>query len=190
MITASHGASPKPERPKIFNKRQSLREKRHGARISVMMDRPASDSNISYASRNEHAEYPEMPGDVPDWIQRRSEANRGPPRPMQDFLHQDQHRNLPPTFVEDVNLYELDAEPLLTPGANDNAIPRTVSPGEWREDYGEQVARSDDDDDLAKAIELSQQEAFSGPRRTSTGGFDEDQIAEALNRSLHVSGRQ
>ncbi|KAI4668760.1 uncharacterized protein J4E78_002588 [Alternaria triticimaculans] len=129
-------------------------------------------------------------GDVPDWIQRRSEANRGPPRPMQDFLHQDQHRNLPPTFVEDVNLYELDAEPLLTPGANDNAIPRTVSPGEWREDYGEQVARSDDDDDLAKAIELSQQEAFSGPRRTSTGGFDEDQIAEALNRSLHVSGRQ
>lgn len=191
MTVASHSASPKPERPKIFNKRQSLREKRREC--------PASDSNIPHAIHNEHAttlnrsssvDYPEMPGDVPDWIHRRSEARRGPPRPMQNFLHQEDHYNVAPALEDDADLYELDAGPLLLTGVNGNEVPRTVSPGEWRQDHGgQEVVRSDDDEDLAKAIELSRQEEFCAPRRISTGGFDEDQIADALNRSLLISGR-
>jgi hypothetical protein len=191
ITVASHPTSPKPERPKIFNKRQSLREKRHAR---VTLERPASDSNISYASHNELAatqnqtsgfEYPEMPGDVPDWIRRRSEAGRGPPRPMQVFLHQEEHCTMAPAYENDEDLYELDAGAPLASGANGNTAPQTLSSGEWRSGHGERgVVQSDGDEDLAKAIELSQQEEFIAPRRTNTGGFDAHQIAEALNRSL------
>ncbi|CAN9312297.1 unnamed protein product [Alternaria alternata] len=193
--TTSLSTPPKPERPKIFNKRQSLREKRQGR---VVIERPASDSNISYASHNEQAttlnrsssvQYPEMPGDVPDWIQRRTEARRGPPRPMRDFVHQEEHWNIAPTDEGEVGLYELDAGHLAMPGANGDEVTRTVPPGVWMEDIEEQAnLQSNDEADLARAIELSQQQDFGLPRRTSTGGFDQDQIAEALKRSLHISG--
>jgi hypothetical protein len=128
-----------------------------------------------------------MPGDVPDWIRRRSEASRGPPRPMQVLAHQEGHWNMPPAYENDEAMYELDAGPPHASGANGNAEPRTVSLGNWEEDYGEQeVVQSEDDEDLAKAIELSQQEGLLSVRRTDTGGFDEDQIAEALDRSLYT----
>ena len=117
-----------------------------------------------------------MPGDVPDWIRRRGQACRDPPRPMQGFSHHGNPSEAAPAYEDSPDLYELDAEPHPTPGAGDNAIPRIVSLG-------------NDDDDLAKAIALSQQEALSAPRRASTGGFDENEIAEALNRSLLVSER-
>jgi hypothetical protein len=110
---------------------------------------------------------------------------------MQNFPHQEQH-NVAPAVEDNVDLYELDAGSLHPTGLNGNGVPRTISPGEWRQDHrGQEAVRSDDadDEDLAKAIELSQQEAFSARRRISTGGFDEDQIVEALNRSLLISGR-
>ncbi|KAF2623321.1 hypothetical protein BU25DRAFT_462211 [Macroventuria anomochaeta] len=121
-----------------------------------------------------------MPGDVPDWIRRRSEASRGPPRPMQVLLHQEGHWNTPPSYEDDdEDLYELDAGPPSASGANGNAVPRTVPSGEWREDYGEQGAvQSDDDEELARALELSQQE------EALSGGFDENQIKKALIDSL------
>jgi hypothetical protein len=129
-----------------------------------------------------------MPGDVSDWIRRRNEASRDPPRPMQVLLHQAEHQNMPPAYENDEDLYELDAGPPTALEANGGAVPRTDPLNEWTGYHREHnVVQSDGDEDLAKAIELSRQEVFSVPRRTNTGGFDEDQIAEALNRSLQVS---
>jgi hypothetical protein len=129
-----------------------------------------------------------MPDDVSDWIRRRREASRGPPRPMQVLLNQEEHWNMPPTYENDEDLYELDAGPSIASGTNRNTVPRTVSLGERGDDNEEQeFVHSDVDEDLAAAIQISQQEEFLAPRRTYTGGFDEDQIAEALNRSLHIS---
>jgi hypothetical protein len=195
LITiASNRNPPLPERPKIFHKRQSLREKRQGRHTP---ERPASDSNISYATHSELAapdnrsasqEYPEIPGDVSDWVRRRSEATREPPRPMQVLLHGGERQNIQAGYESDENLYELDAGPSATLEANGNAVPPTDPLGDWRGSYAEQsVAQSNVDDDLARVMELSQQEAFLSPRRTNTGGFDVDQIAEAVNRSLKVT---
>lgn len=186
-LAASHPTSPKLERPKLFNKRQSLRERRQARTVQ---ERPASDSNISYASHNEPAatqnntsrsEYPETPSDVPDWASRRAEASRSPPRSMHMLLHQEEHWIDPPAYGGEAEMYELDAGDLLTSTTNGNEVPRTMPSEEWRGD------ESDEDEQLAKAIELSQQEGFPAHRRTNTDGFDKDQIAEALNRSLNIS---
>jgi hypothetical protein len=186
-LSVSHPTSPKLERPKLFNKRQSLREKRQARTVQ---ERPASDSNVSYATYNELAasqnnasrsEYPEMPSDVPDWISRRAEASRAPPRSMHILLHQEEHWNEPPAYGDEAEIYELDAGDTRALATDGNEVPRTMPSEEWR---GEE---SEEDDELAKAIELSQQEGFSAPRRTNTDGFDKDQIAEALNRSLNIS---
>jgi hypothetical protein len=199
-LLASNPQSPKPERPKIFNKRQSLRQKR---RVRVSLERPASDSSVPYASRSDSTsslngsgststgtsiEYPEMPGDVPDWISRRREASRGPPRPMQALVSQEEQWNMPPAYEDDEDLYELDAGPAVASGANGSTVPRTLPPNDRREDYGEPAAaHSDEDPDLVRAIELSQQQEFPPPGRTNTDGFDEAQIAEAMSRSLHIA---
>jgi hypothetical protein len=176
----------------MFNKRQSLREKRAGR---ATPDRPASDSNISYAVHSElpaaqktstNPEYPEMPGDVPDWIRRRSEASRRPPRSMQILTHQEEHWPMASAHEQNEHLYELDSQPSLASGANGNIVPRTMPADGWRGEHAEPgVVQGVIDEDLARAIELSEREAFGPLRRTSTGGFDVDQIAEALNRSLH-----
>lgn len=195
--SASHPTSPKPERPKIFNKRQSLREKRKG---HISPERPASDSNISYTSQNLHAsaqnrsastEYPEMPSDVPDWITRRNRVSRAPPRPTAGLgLQQppgEGDSSTPPPYEDDAELYELDAGASFASGANGNGVPRTVPPNEVREYYGQQNGvQNDEDEELKRALAMSQQEEPIALRRTNTGGFDEDEIAEAMNRSMHV----
>ena len=133
-------------------------------------------------------EYPEMPGDVPDWVQRRREASRGPPRPMQVLVNQEEHVNMPPAYEDDEDLYELDAGPAVASGANGSSVPRTLPSGQVREYYGEQAAvQSDEDPDVVRAVQLSQQQDFLPPGRTNTDGFDEAQIAEAMSRSLHMT---
>lgn len=164
--------------------------------MRASLERPASDSSVPYASHNEHAsslnrsasvEYPEMPGDIPDWIQRRREATRGPPRPMQVLVNQQEHWNMPSAYEDDEDLYELDAGPPIAPGANGNTLPRTLPTNEWREDYGEQaVVQNDMSPDAAGEIELSEYQEFPLLGRTNTDGFDEAQIAEAMSRSLNV----
>ncbi|KAJ8114147.1 hypothetical protein OPT61_g3904 [Boeremia exigua] len=150
--------TPKPERPKIFNKRQSLREKRN-ARIPL--ERPASDSNISYATQNERESSQDQKLVLRQW---------GPS----------------PAYDDEEALYELDAGPPLVSGATGDATPRTGLGDEWREDYGEQDVAQGDGDEMLRALALSQEAESLAPRRTNTGGFDEDEIAEAMNRSLHV----
>jgi hypothetical protein len=186
-LSVSHPTSPKLERPKLFNKRQSLREKRQARTVQ---ERPASDSNVSYATYNELAasqnnasrsEYPEMPSDVPDWISRRAEASRAPPRSMHILLHQEEHWTDPPAYGGEAEMYELDAGDPFAHTTDGNEVPRTV-PSEER--IGEE---SEEDEELVKAIELSQQDGFLAPRRINTDGFDKEQIAEALNRSLNIS---
>lgn len=107
---------------------------------------------------------------------------------MQVLVNQEEHWNMPPAYEDDEDLYELDAGPAVASGANGNSVPRTLPSGEWREEFGEQAAvQSDEDSDVARAIELSQQQDFSPPGRMNTDGFDEAQIAEAMSRSLHVT---
>jgi hypothetical protein len=145
---ASHPISPKPERPKTFNKRRSFREKRKG---HISPERPASDSNISYTSQNLHAsaqntsasiEYPEMPSDVPDWITRRNRISRAPPRPTAALgLEQPPEEggpSTPPPYEDGAELHELDAGASFASGANGDSVPRTVPSNEIREQYGQQ----------------------------------------------------
>jgi hypothetical protein len=188
ITVAPHPTSPKPERPKTFNKRQSLREKRN---TRTTIERSTSDGSNSHTSNSDltslNNEYPEMPADVAQWSRRRNEASRDPPRPMQVLLHEEVHWNSPPAYETDDNLYELDGEPLIPLEGNGNAVPSTDSLREWREDYRDQEAvQSDEDENIIRAIELSRQEELLSLRSASRSGFDEDQIAEALSRSLHI----
>lgn len=191
---ASHPTLPKPERPRLFNKRQSLREKRKG---HISPDRPASDSNISYTSQTLQAstqygaastEYPEMPSDVPDWISRRNRASRAPPRPTVPLgLQQTPEEggpSSPSPYEDDAELYELDAGVAIVSGANEDSVPHTVPPNEVRDYYGQQYGMQNEEDAELRALDMSQQEESPALRRMNTGGFDEDEIAEAINRSM------
>jgi hypothetical protein len=107
---------------------------------------------------------------------------------MQALVNQEEHWNMPPAYEDDEVLYELHAGLPVASGANSRAVPRTLPLGEWREGYGEQVAvQSDEDPDVTRAIELSQRRDFSAPWRTNIDGFDEDQIVEAMSRSLRMT---
>jgi hypothetical protein len=120
----------------MFTKRQSLRERERRRRRNSVK-RPSSDSNVSYVNLNEHAtnsseglsfEYPEMPADVPDWIERRSQARRDPPALVQDFLHQDGHWSAVQAHEDTQSMYELDASPLLAAVSTSDEAQRAGSP--------------------------------------------------------------
>lgn len=179
----------------MFHKRQSLRGKRNA---HVFLERPASDSNISYTSQNLQAstqnrsasdEFPEMPSDVPAWITRRSKCNRDSPRTKRDMPPEDQNqderlRTSPPHGGEEA-LYELDARPSFASETNDRSVPQTVPPREIGEYRQQNIVQCENEEDLERALILSQEEAFIAPKRTNTGGFDRDEIDEAINRSMY-----
>lgn len=129
-----------------------------------------------------------MPSDVPDWIQRRNEASRAAPRPIHRFFQADERHHLSLADEVDEDLYELDAGPAAIAGGRRNDVPRTMDLGGYvgqdleaghHDEYG------NSDEDLAKAIELSMTEHNGSVMgRSSTGDFDEDQMKEAMSRSL------
>jgi hypothetical protein len=132
-----------------------------------------------------------MPSDVPDWANRRDRIRRAPPRPtaalgFQQPLEEGEPSILPP-YENDAELYELDAGVSVASGANGDSVPRTVPPNEIREYYGQQDGvQNDEDEELRSALAMSQHGEPLAVRPTNTGGFDEDEIAEAMNRSMHV----
>ncbi|KAF2441827.1 hypothetical protein P171DRAFT_418623 [Karstenula rhodostoma CBS 690.94] len=159
-----------PERPRMASKRQSLREKRHNnSRISL--DRPSSDSNISYelqgSSKNSNSSrsnlsFPDTPDDVSSWSQRRMEASRPPPKPVQQMTSGGHyHMGLPGQPLNE-ELYELDSEPVAR---------------------FEEMGHSDENDEaLVQVLERSRYEAQS-LQRTDTG-TDEEELAKALSLSM------
>lgn len=182
--------TPNPERPKMSTKRQSLREKRH-AHNRISLGRPASDSNIKYTLQNQTAyaqnnslglPFPETPDDTPDWVRRRGEMSRRPPKPVK----RDEHYIPQPLPMAMPVFHELDAGPavMLEPEyealaralekslrEHDSPVPRTMS-GESSQDIVERIERHVDDD-------------FSPRRRTDTG-TDEEELERALALSMHI----
>ncbi len=228
-------------------KRQSLRQKRNRSPREHKSN--ASDSSIASHLHGEASSaqnngglgaYPESPDDVSNWEQRRRDASRQPPRPMQ---------SAPPSYSAPQNIdmggiYEMDAGPITPLSADDEALARHLDARQQRddfpipvitrsnEDYGfPQVARpygqnrnatntglgiEQGDKALARGIELSlrymdtneasaprlsgqngeQRARGGGPGEPNTGtfgpprredsGFDANEVAEAMARSLHV----
>lgn len=183
---ATSPASPNPERPKMSNKRQSLREKR-SAHDRDSLDRRSSDSTVSYSgstgmhNKSLDVRFPETPDDIPDWVRRRGQASRRPPKPVRYSAHQEEHWSPLPLPSQEV--HELDAGPVVPSyqatvsemvsiqGNNDVAVPRII--------------KSENEEDLAAAIERSRHDVFTPPTRTATG-TDEEELAKVLSLSMHV----
>ncbi|KAF1996801.1 hypothetical protein P154DRAFT_565860 [Amniculicola lignicola CBS 123094] len=182
-------SSPNPERPKLSNRRQSLREKRSHATA-----RPASDSNIEYASQRQTQNtsttsssrsldptFPETADDVPDWLRRRNEVSRPPPRPVHPLPGSEQYYISQPS---EYGIQELDAGPASSLDPDDEVFVRAVEQRQGHNDFEiPRILTTEADDDLAHAIERSQHEMRPSLSRTDTGTYEE-QLALALSLSL------
>lgn len=197
---ATSPPSPNPERPKMSIKRQSLREKRH-AHNRVSLERPASDSNITYTWRNNMGSapnnaighpFPETPDETPDWVRRRCETSRRPPKPVQQEEHympqplpQPMPMPMPMPILAPV-FHELDAGPAMPLKPEDEQVarvfetrqvdPRSSIPRVVRDEHGL---------DGGRTAERDGHDAFAPLRRTDTG-TDEEELAKALELSLHI----
>ncbi|KAF1965273.1 hypothetical protein BU23DRAFT_604288 [Bimuria novae-zelandiae CBS 107.79] len=102
--TTSSSTSSESDRTSMAQKRESLRRKRTvRARFTDNPDRPvstASTSGSSGTNSNTLFEFPESADGVSDWIRRRGEARRPPPKPV---LNMD---------VGSQGVFELDGSPL------------------------------------------------------------------------------
>ncbi|KAF2134377.1 hypothetical protein P153DRAFT_402048 [Dothidotthia symphoricarpi CBS 119687] len=183
--------SPNPERPKIANKRHSLREKLN-AKSRISLDRPVSDSNITYALHNEATTaqnnslgvvLPETPEDITDWARRRIETSRCPPKPVQVSVDYEVRR-IPQPFPDE-QLHEVDAGPALPLDEDDEALVYAFTLSQKDDILPVPRTMSETDADLARALERSQHDMRPSPRRTTTG-TDEDELAKVLSLSLHV----
>jgi hypothetical protein len=162
----------------MSTKRQSLREKRS----RITLERPASDSNINYTLHNRFASaennslslpFPESPEEVPDWVRRRSEANRRPPKPVSS-LRTEHEENYFPQLLTGLAPFELDAGPAVPLDEDDEALARAFEANQRNEDFAvPRIMRNDND------------RGFTAPRRTNTG-TDEEELAKVLSLSLHV----
>jgi len=162
--------SPNPERPMMSTKRQSLREKRQ-AHTRRSLEQPASDSDISCTMHNKMAAarnhglgppFPETPEDIPDWVRRRGETSRRPPKPVEQEEHYIPQPLPLPVF------HELDAGPWKLLDAEHEGLVQAFEL-DGREDGG--GGRSIQD--------------TRSPRRTETG-TNEEELAKALELSMHV----
>ncbi|KAL5397840.1 hypothetical protein PMIN03_006175 [Paraphaeosphaeria minitans] len=162
------------ERPSMASKRQSLREKRHN-RNRISLDRPSSDSNISYelqgssrtsnsSKSNVNLSFPETPDDVSSWAQGRTEASRPPLAPVQQMTTRGHYHMALPGLSLEEGLFELDSEPVARLG---------------------EVGHPDDDHEaLAQVLERSRYEAQ--PLKRTNTGTDEEELAKALSLSMQV----
>lgn len=154
----------------MSTKRQSLREKRQ-AHTRRSLEQPASDSDISCTMHNKMAAarnhglgppFPETPEDIPDWVRRRGETSRRPPKPVEQEEHYIPQPLPLPVF------HELDAGPWKLLDAEHEGLVQAFEL-DGREDGG--GGRSIQD--------------TRSPRRTETG-TNEEELAKALEFSMHV----
>lgn len=152
----------------------------------MSLERPASDSNISYTMHNKMAAarssglglpFPERPEDVPDWVRRRGEMSRRAPKPVEQEEHY-----IPRALPMGV-YHELDAGPAVLLGAEDESLVHAFEARGKGEERSWVPRRTRDEDG---ASERSIEGVLSGPKRTNTG-TDEEELATVLALSMHVN---
>ncbi|KAF2188984.1 hypothetical protein K469DRAFT_684250 [Zopfia rhizophila CBS 207.26] len=141
MVIASPPYLPWPdsERPKMAQKRQSLRQKRNTRhRLSherFSHERPPSGSG------SDDLDFPDNPNEVSSWVGRRLAAKRRPPKPV--------------TSLEDHGVFELPGSPIQQLDEEEEALAKALERSE-REAYA--LQRTDTgtyEDELERVLQLS-----------------------------------
>jgi len=161
----------------MSTKRQSLNEKCS----HTTLERSASDSNVNYTPHNKFTsadknspglDFADSPDKILDWVHRRSEANRRPPKPVSQF-REEQDDHYISQLITELAPFELDAGPAV-PHYKDELLAHASEGNQRNDDLAVPKIKKNDKD-----------REFKPPRRTNTG-TDEIELAKVLSLSLLI----